>query len=437
MKNFVLNGRSFAKAKLQAISLWLIAAIIAITAMAFTACSKKSETQTATAEQTQTTVARYKIGDIGPGGGIVFYDKGNDLEGWRYMEAAVNFDITSSHAWGYFFNDIGTQTAIGTGKENTRLMLTTGAAPAAQACVDFRGGGKNDWFLPSKDELNELYKQRNHFESTRLSFWSSSQGNEYNAWNQNFDNGKQEYNDNTNDFAYSVRAIRSFSADTAAQSTTQTTTPYAKILSGDFSDFAGRWVNDHGGGWVDLTKDGLLQDIGYSVSNIKKIGDAYSWDLSTGVVSMPVFLFPAGTEITDEDNRRVQTDTTKDRIAIDRRYSNQVYYRQGETQAALEYEELRAGSSVTGVVGRDWIERYNIRSVDTFYISLVIESEVEILLDVYNGQQFIKSSIDDSGEYHSRIEIAAQPNTVYILEVSSYVRDVTEAAFRISAHLSQ
>jgi len=113
-----------------------------------------------------------------------------------------------------------------------------------------------------------------------------------------------------------------------------------------------------------------------------------------------------------------------------------VYYRQGEAQTALEHKELHAGSSVTGVVGRDWKERYNIRSVDMFYISLVIESEVKILLDVYNGQQFITSSIDDSGEYRSRIEIAAQPNTVYLLEVSSYVRDVTEAAFRITAHLT-
>jgi hypothetical protein len=136
----------------------------------------------------------------------------------------------------------------------------------------------------------------------------------------------------------------------------------------------------------------------------------------------------------------IKTDTTKDRITIYFVESNDdVYYykEKAPTQTALEYEELRAGSSVTGVVGRDWKERYNIRSVDTFYISLVIESEVEILLDVYNGQQFITSSIDDSGEYHSRIEIAAQPNTVYILEVSSYVRDVTEAAFRITAHLSQ
>jgi len=52
MKRFNFNSRSFAKAKLQATSLWLVAAIIA---MAFTACTKKSETQTeTTAVQSQT-----------------------------------------------------------------------------------------------------------------------------------------------------------------------------------------------------------------------------------------------------------------------------------------------------------------------------------------------------------------------------------------------
>ena len=45
MKKFRLKDRSFAKAKLQATSLWLVAAIIVITAMVFTACIKKSETQ--------------------------------------------------------------------------------------------------------------------------------------------------------------------------------------------------------------------------------------------------------------------------------------------------------------------------------------------------------------------------------------------------------
>ncbi|MDR0502255.1 MAG: DUF1566 domain-containing protein [Treponema sp.] len=270
----------------------------------------------------------YKIGDTGPAGGIIFYDKGNDSNGWRYMEAAVNFDITSSHAWGYFSNNIGTRTTIGTGKENTGLMLAAGAAPAAQACVDFRGGGKNDWFLPSKDELNELYKQRSHFENTRLSFWSSSQGNEYNAWNQNFDNGKQEYNDNTNDFAYSVRAIRSFSADTVSQGTTQTTTHYAKILSGDFSAFAGTWVTGEGR-TNPLNASGVFGS--GNAYNFKEIDSGYfEWIVNWGgeAGEVPIRLYPAGVEIFNTwTGSRVQTDTAKDRITVmDVVRNDEVYY---------------------------------------------------------------------------------------------------------------
>jgi len=46
MKRFNFNSRSFAKAKLQATSFWLVAAIIV---MAFTVCTKKGETQAYTA----------------------------------------------------------------------------------------------------------------------------------------------------------------------------------------------------------------------------------------------------------------------------------------------------------------------------------------------------------------------------------------------------
>jgi|GEM_PF-2435354 len=278
--------------------------------------------------QVAVAVGAYKIGGTGPAGGIIFYDKGNDSNGWRYLEAAVNFDITSSHAWGYFFKDIGTQTTIGTGRENTRLMLAAGTAPAAQACVDFRGGGKNDWFLPSKDELNELYKQRNYFENTRLSFWSSSQGNEYNAWNQNFDNGKQEYNDNTNDFAYSVRAIRSFSADTVSQGTTQTTSPYAKILSGDFSAFAGTWVTGEGR-TNPLSAKGVFGN--GNAYNFKEIDSGYfEWIVNWGgeAGEVPIRLYPIGVEVYNTwTGSRVQTDTAKDRITVmDVVKNDEVYY---------------------------------------------------------------------------------------------------------------
>ena len=382
MKRFIFKDRSFAKAKLQATSLWLVAVIIA---MAFTACTKKSETQTAV---TVTANPHPEIlnGDFSAFAGI--WENGN---GDKRQLRPDGF-LTDGSYGDYGINPYR---------------------------FDINGKGANmhySWMILDGLDINlypagvEIITEDNQViqsDTTKVRITM--------------------YPKSSDDIFYLVDAGYSGTY----------VNPYALIMNSDFSYFAGRWVNDHGGGSVELTSDGLLRDIGYGISNLRRIGDAYSWDLSTGIVSMPVFLFPAGVEVTDEDNRRVQTDTTKDRIAIDRRYSNQVYYRQGETQTALEYEELRAGSSITGVVGRDWIERFNIRSVDTFYISLVIESEVEILLYVYNGQQFIKSSIDDSGEYHSRIEIAAQPNTVYLLEVSSYVRDVTEAAFRITAHLSQ
>jgi len=385
MKKFILNDRSSAKVKLLA-SLWILAAIIVLM---FTACSKKSprtEGSTQTAAASANPYPEILNGDLSAFAGMWAAGNGEKRQirpdGFYTDGSYGDHDIKP---YGFTLNDSGVN------------------AHYSWMILD----GMNINLYPAGAEVitedNKIIKSDTT--KVRIAMYPKS-----------------------GDDVYYLTSAGYFGPYVD---------PYAKIREWDFSDFAGIWVNDHGGGSVELASNGILLGIGYSVSNLSKTGNAYTWELSTGADSMPVFLFPAGVEITDGDNRRVQTDTTKDRIAIAGRYNNQVYYRQSKAQTALEHEELRAGSSVTGVVGGDWKERYNIRSVDTFYISLVIESEVEILLDVYNGQQFIKSSIDDSGEYHSRIEIAAQPNTVYLLEVSSYVRDVTEAAFRISAHLSQ
>lgn len=115
------------------------------------------------------------IGDKGQGFGTIFYDKGNDSDGWRYLEVGQTIGL---YPFGYYksnSNDkinetIGTRTEKGLGMENTDSLVTAMGEKAynlegkkdvleyaAKACKDYRGGGLNDWFLPSKDELELIY----------------------------------------------------------------------------------------------------------------------------------------------------------------------------------------------------------------------------------------------------------------------------------------
>ena len=159
----------------------------------------------------------YKIGDKGPAGGWVFYDKGVVTNGWRYLEAAPN-DIGPAQ-WGARGTDVsGTSTAVGTGRPNTQRIVPTlnqvGDDGAALLCTSLNINGHTGWFLPSKDELNFMYvnlKVKGLGGFGNGMYWSSSQGgNPYHrAWGQNFINGSQ-YDSDTKDITYSVRACRQF-----------------------------------------------------------------------------------------------------------------------------------------------------------------------------------------------------------------------------------
>jgi len=161
----------------------------------------------------------YNIGDTGPGGGKIFYKSvtGFTLETAgiiaHYLEATpANIGTFAWASSGYTSTDItGTGTAIGTGMKNTALILNVDAnAPAAKVCKDLTLGGKTDWFLPSKDELNEMYKQRSILGiSSSGYYWSSSQDSNLNAWLQGFDDGDQFHPYKYSE-AGSVRAIRAF-----------------------------------------------------------------------------------------------------------------------------------------------------------------------------------------------------------------------------------
>ena len=157
----------------------------------------------------------YKIGDTGPAGGIIFYDKGNNSGGWRYLEAAPN-DLPNQLQWAAEnISQNNLERAVGRGKPNTQAIMAEaekkggGFGWAAQACDAFVLNGFDDWFLPSRDELHYMYgnlhmqglgdfKNENYWSSTGVGGVSNS------AWFEDFSDGRQS----TYYYPYRVRPIR-------------------------------------------------------------------------------------------------------------------------------------------------------------------------------------------------------------------------------------
>jgi len=162
----------------------------------------------------------YYIGAIGQAGGRVFYDKGSVSDGWRYMEAASTDFGGGATQWGGTGIFVGgTETAIGTGKANTAAIVARlGAGTyAAKACDDYVEGGFNDWFLPSKEELNQMYmniKVVDPVSFANVWYWSSLEFTDGcdgtgGAWGQNFSNyGQQAALEKFTN--YYVRPVRAF-----------------------------------------------------------------------------------------------------------------------------------------------------------------------------------------------------------------------------------
>ena len=161
---------------------------------------------------------------LGPAGGYVFYDKGSYSDGWRYLEAAPE-DTEWEAAWGAHESTIGgTSTEIGTGKTNTQIIVAWlndhgESGKAAQLCDGLNYGGYNDWFLPSKDELDMMYQELQgngvggfaddvNYDYSNA-YWSSSEADIDYAWVQTFHDGLQ-YHYYYKGSARYVRAVRAF-----------------------------------------------------------------------------------------------------------------------------------------------------------------------------------------------------------------------------------
>jgi hypothetical protein len=147
----------------------------------------------------------FSVGDIGPSGGYVFYDKGIYSDGWRYLEAAPSDwagGIDPDYPWDESeYGEIGTYTAIGMGYDNTvaitaALSEHTGdyaAGVAAGLSITAGGSVYSDWFLPSLDELTlmytNLYAPGHDTSYFGGNYWSSSEQSGTTVWVINFATG--------------------------------------------------------------------------------------------------------------------------------------------------------------------------------------------------------------------------------------------------------
>ena len=171
------------------------------------------------------------VGNTGPGGGKVFYVQAGGgtftcgatlASTCKYLEAAPT---TGTNAWTDAFYAwsgnttvlIGVTaqgTAVGSGYKNTVAMVTQSAggntASRAGTIARAYGGPNNlsDWYLPSKDELNQLYLNKTTVGFSPDYYWSSSEGAVDGAWGRNFLNGNQGNGAKSN--PYYVRPVRAF-----------------------------------------------------------------------------------------------------------------------------------------------------------------------------------------------------------------------------------
>jgi hypothetical protein len=175
----------------------------------------------------------YGIGEIHEGG-YIFYLDGSGEHG--LVAALTNLPLAKWGCWGTLVG--GTSNNVGTGQANTTLIVNNtchigdGITGAAEACDSYDDGTYDDWFLPSRNELDLMWKNLHRYGCSNTApdsspcptalggfyegnfndytyYWSSTEYSKFFAWIQYFFNGNQSRVSKNNNFRL-VQAVRAF-----------------------------------------------------------------------------------------------------------------------------------------------------------------------------------------------------------------------------------
>jgi hypothetical protein len=161
------------------------------------------------------------VGDLRAGGVVFWVDPADNTHG---LVCAFS-DYGTKINWGCDGTDLpsvpnvadnggnptGAGAEIGDGVTNTNAILID--CPSVSAALSARTEGA-DWFLPSINELKEMFTNRATLEGIEGFvglvgiYWSSTEVDSNDAWKQAFSNGNQDYD--FKGFTNNVRAVRAF-----------------------------------------------------------------------------------------------------------------------------------------------------------------------------------------------------------------------------------
>lgn len=130
-------------------------------------------------------------------GGYVFYVTGS-YPRQSVLIAATEQATPASLSWGCSGTNVTTSTGLFSGSQNTQNILIACSETniGARYCDNLQSNDFTDWYLPSQDELAQLYTNRTYVpgivSSSNSFYMSSTQGtNNTNYCSQDFGTGTQ------------------------------------------------------------------------------------------------------------------------------------------------------------------------------------------------------------------------------------------------------